>query len=139
MFFVSVNQITLKGINKKLEELGNEPAALTTVVDLLRQACEADATYRDEKIAQITSLMNCAHSNVQDKLRLSNLKQNANNDQELLAMIRQNEQQLDTELFEFCQTFNTFCRLTGVVQYFSSKEDREKVWTEMTDFFMAQQ
>lgn len=135
---MSVNQITLKGINKKLEQIGNEPANLSTVVDLLRQACETDATYREEKIAQFNALMNCAHSNVQDKLRLSNLKQNANSDQELLALIRQNEQQLDTELFEFCQTFNTFCRLTGVVQYFSAKEDREKIWTEMTDFFVAQ-
>ncbi len=131
---MSVNKITLKGINKRLSEMGSEPAKLSTVIDLLRQSCENDAVYREEKLKQFNSLLNCAHSNVQDKLRLTQLKETSNEDQELLAMIRQNEQNLDSELADFCQTFNAFCRISGVVQYFS-QDDREKIWGEMTEFF----
>ena len=54
-------------------------------------------------------------------------------DSEDMDIIYNSEQELNDELFKFCQIFNSICATAGVVEYFAN--DNGDVWTEVSNYF----
>ena len=131
---MSHHLIKLRRAKKKFNGFGTEKACLEQVITLLNETFIADNVHGEEKLMAFAELLGAAKGLVASRNELLKEKQYTDLDEEDYAIIHENEQQLDQELFIFCEIFNSICATAGVVEYFAN-DNKELIWTEVSNYF----
>ena len=131
---MSYHLLKLRRAKKKFNGFGTEKADLKQVITLLTETFAADTVAGLEKLTAFNELLSAAKGLVESRCELLSERDREDLDSEDLEIIYQNEQELNQELFMFCEIFNGICATAGVVEYFAS-DNGDSIWSEVTAYF----
>ncbi len=131
---MSYHLLKLRRAKKKFNGFGTEKASLEQVITLLTETFIADNANGTEKLNAFNELLSTAKGLVESRYELLLERNHEDLDPEDLEIIQQSEQELNQELFMFCEIFNGICATAGVVEYFSS-DNGDLIWNEVTRYF----
>lgn len=130
---MSYHLLKLRRAEKKFAGFGTEKACLEQVITLLTETFVADSFHGSEKLEAFNELLAGAKGLVESRAELLMERNREDLDSEDMDIIYNSEQELNDELFKFCQIFNSICATAGVVEYFAN--DNGDVWTEVSNYF----
>lgn len=133
---INIDKILLTSIENQLKALKPEPVNLKDVIRLIGQINERNGDTGKSAQNLMISLMTYARRTVESKKISDETKQIMSFDSEALALIEENEKQLNRDMHLFCEAFNKLCVSLGVVAYFQTQK-AEAIWLEVTAFCQA--